>query len=620
MSIHSKSGMKCSIQYGNKKTDNIGEAPVEKRKKSDTEVDPLKTTSESRFSGHSTPISKKGYAFDIEDSPELDYHCSPISLPCTQDGNEVAWDWQVPTTKSSKPQTNLIETPKRTKQLQKKRNSNSPLLQKPLKRKQMRMQNIESIGKFTAELKALTEKMKSLQENNDVQAEQQSKLLIELDSENNEDVLEVLEVDMNNDKHMVKTMTVNNNDKKNINIEDLFDDSIEDGTMEKCSQEVEEKFKINKSKGNAMELSIVNEEEEVEMSSLEKGIQYSTTSSNSVVSFKNSRMSKSSSSVNMNAPLKTYSNNSSKTSSNSSISSSKDTSRQKSLLNNNVINAPNAERMLQTKDFSVFPDDSFDDCLATCIEDDKLLSKSTEYDFSGSNTDCNLNCSKKTSRQTTSNIIQNMKPPNNCVPKRLNTGSVPNKSNNYENSKLIIDDFAEITAANRRETIQKSLTGNTALENRKFFKTKSLSDQYLYQGRNSNVINKTNKPAVPSDKRSQSNTHGSSVSTSFPITKNRQLYDSNNLPSNSGGRSVCTLNGLGEKNAGNSIVKYKSTSNLSSIRETSKATQSVQCTPEEIERKRLEAKMRLEAKRKLLQGSLSCTTSSEAPVKKCVKR
>ncbi|KZC06195.1 hypothetical protein WN55_10104 [Dufourea novaeangliae] len=593
MNKNKKLVAKYDIRQGNKKIENTEEAPVKKSMKVDVGCESPKHSSDLRLSGHSTPIRKKNYAFDVEDSPELDYHCSPISLPCTQDGgNEIAWDWQVSVTKcsndKSKCETTAVETPKRTKQLQKKRNSNSPLLQKPLKRKQVKMENIENIGKFTAELKALSERMKTMQQNgnshstvndDDNQAEHETRLLLEADSESNDDIM--LEIGVNN-KSTINTISTNNNKKENY--EDLFDDSVND-SMVKCSQEIEEKLKLNNSKGIGMELSTVNEEEE--LFSSEKEMQHLTISNTSTTNSKNSNIFKSSSSVNISSHLKTYSNNSSKMSSTSSISgsvsSSKDASTRKSHFNNNIPNTEIENNILQGKVMSQFPDDSFDDCLATCMEDDKVLSKLSEYDFSVSDSDCGLNYSRKFSKQTVTNT-------------------------------------KDYKSVNHKETVQKTFIGNTALETRKFFKTKSLSDQYFYQSRNPSVSNKTNKTVASSEKRFQSNSIVSSVSTSFPITKDQRPYESNNIPSINGIENACILNRLEEKEVGNCIVKYKSTSNLGSIKETVKASHSVQCTPEEIERKRLEAKMRLEAKRKSQQNTGITGTPSEIPVKKSVKR
>ncbi|XP_076666157.1 uncharacterized protein LOC143367831 isoform X2 [Andrena cerasifolii] len=588
--------------------------------KVEVENDSHQYSYESRVSGHSTPIRRKEYTYNVEDSPELDYRCSPISLPCTQDGgNEIAWDWQVPGRSSSnenaKTSNSLVETPKRTKQLQKKRNSNSPLLQKPLKRKQVKMENIENIGKLTRELMAITEKMKRMQQTcrnsttateDSIKLEDESRLLNELDVDSSD---ALSEVGINTDKPETGVIPIDSNHKKGPSYEDLFDDSVDD-SMIKCSQEVEEKLNLCKSKGNdILIMSTVTEERELSSKS-ENEILYFTASNNSAESSKNSSVSKSSSSVGASSRLKTYSNNSSKTtcSSNASISSSKDSCFLKPHFINNALN-------VRENDLSQFPDDSFDDCLATCMEDDKLLSKLAEYDFTVSNADNSLSRSRKTYKQGASNTMNNTKT-SKIVGNLYNT-----KSSSHGNSKLITNDLADDSAASySSEAIKSSFIGNSPLENRKFFKTKSLSDQYFHQKKPSTVNGTTNQTVSSSDKRFQSNSFNLSVSTTSSTVKGKKLYESNKFPSINGVENTRALNRLEEKDTGNCTVKYKSTSNLYSIKEGAKDSQQVQCTPQEIERKRLEAKIRLEAKRKLQVNARVASTPSEVPVKKSVKR
>lgn len=619
MSKNRKLATKCGIQERNKKGDIPDEAPAKKTMKVEIENDSHQHCYESRVSGHSTPIRRKEYAYNIEDSPELDYRCSPISLPCTQDGgNEIAWDWQVPGRSSSnenaKAPNSLIETPKRTKQLQKKRNSNSPL-PKPQKRKQVKMENIENIGKLTAELMAITEKMKSMQqthrnsttaEEDSVKFEDESRLLNELDIDSSD---ALSEVGINKDKHKTGIITVDSNHKKGSSYEDLFDDSVDD-SMIKCSQEVEEKLNLCKSKGNdILIMPTVTEERELSSKS-ENEILYFTASNNTAESSKNSSVYKSTSSVGTTSRLKTYSNNSSKTASpsNASISSSKDSSFLKPHFINNALN-------VRENDLSQFPDDSFDDCLATCVEDDKLLSKLTEYDFTASNADNSLSRSRKTSKQGASNTMNTRK-------SSKITGVLYNaKSSSRGNSMLITDDLADDSEASyRAEAMKKSFIGNSPLENRKFFKTKSLSDQYFQQKKPSTVNGKSNQTVSSSDKRIQSNSFSLPVSTSSSIVKGKKLYESNKFPSINGVENTHALNRLEEKDTGNCTVKYKSTSNLYSIKEVAKDSQQAQCTPQEIERKRLEAKIRLETKRKLQQNTRVACAPAEVPVKKSVKR
>ncbi|XP_012164041.3 uncharacterized protein LOC100643762 [Bombus terrestris] len=593
MNEYKNSKKKCSVQQENCKTNNVQEGSLKQSMKVDIGNNSPQHSYDSRVCGYNTPNEKKDYViYDVEDSPELYYRCSPTSIPCTQDGgNEIAWDWQTSNTKSScdkqTPSNSLIETPKRTKQLQKKRNSNSPLLQKPLKRKQMKMENIENIGKLTAELKALSEKMKSMQQNCDnhnienednTNFETSSTLVIELDSNSSDDMI----MDC---KPKMDSIAINSNNKNPASYADLFDDSIDD-SMVKCSQEIEQKLNLGKDKKNKIiELSTINEKKELSSTPEKKTycLITSNTSSECSESFNISRTSLAST----NGHLKTYSNNSSKT--NATINISTFNSKN---IRNNVKNVSHGKQTLQDKSMSDFPDDSFDDCLATCIEDDKLLSRLSEYDFNPSNSGHNTNHSKKAFKLI-SNPIINKKMPSNFGTKLV----TPSKS------KLFTDDLVdEVETITDEKVIQNSFPSKNSLENRKFFKTKCLSDLCSYQNKNASKV------------RSYST---SSVSTSSSIVKGQNPYKNNNIPSINGMENAHELNRLNEKEGGNCIVKYKSTSNLSSMKE----SQPVRCTPEEIERKRLEAKMRLEAKRKLRHTNRrSIGTISENPEEKSVKR
>lgn len=574
---------------------------------------------ESCAAGHSTPIHTKDYAFDIEDSPELDYRCSPVLLPCTQDGgNEIAWDWQTSGSKSSndksKPQNNHIETPKRTKQLQKKRNSNSPLLQKPLKRKQVKRENIENIGKLAAELQALSEKMKNMQENfkddegNNVDEQCESnKFLIKLDDDISGDIM--ADEIFNNEKSKVDSNASSSLNKQSPNYDDLFDDSVND-SMVKCSQEIEEKLNLCKSKQIDMsELSTISEKRNLSSSAEKESHCWSM----STISTETSK----SSSTNRSSCLKTYSNNSSKTSSKLHVSML--TARR---FNNNIANVSSEKQKLQDTTMSDFPDDSFDDCLATFMEDDKLVSKLSEYDFSPSKSGPNASHSRRTFKQAGRNTSNSEK----RISKNLFSEPIvhTNRSTNSKNSILLTNELRdEVQTVNDNETMRKLFHAQNGLENRKFFKTKSLSDQRFYQGRNATTISKIGKisdSVAPSENRFPLNSVDSSVSTTFPIVRSQNSCKNNNFSSINGMENAHTLDRLEGKGAGNCIVKYNSTGNLCSTKE-AKDSQSVQCTPEEIEQKRLEAKMKLEAKRKLQQTNLRIAgTPQGVPVKRSVKR
>ncbi|CAL7951062.1 unnamed protein product [Xylocopa violacea] len=580
MSKHKISIKKFCVQPEKLVINNVDEAPVKKIMKTDIGNDSLHHSYDVHVSGHSTPIQKRDSLIDMEDSPELDYRCSPISMLLTQDGgNEIGWDWQTPANKNSNEKSkiaNNTETPKRTKQLQKKRNSNSPLLHKPLKRKQVKMENIENIGKFSAMLKALDEKMKSIQQNcnnvveneTDSGCEHENKMMIE---SNNEEVI------VNNDKSKINSITVNSNNGKDSNYEDLFDDSIDD-SMVKCSQEIEEKLNLCPTKRNdIMELSTLSEEKE--SSSISEREFNLLTSANSIHSSKSSNISKTSSS-NTSGHLKTYSNNSHKTNSIVNVSPS-----YSKLFNNNVINVPNTKQSLQ--DISDFPDDSFDDCLATFMEDDRL----SEYDFCPPNSN-RTSHSKNTCKQAVPSTINDKKMSSSCFSKST---AYNGRSNNHGNSKLITNNLGKTITD--KEIVLNSFPNKSGSENKKFFKTKSLSDQSFCQSRNIN--SRTNVTTAL-------NSVKPSVSTTFPAKSGQNLNKNNYFSSTNGLENTHTLNRLGEKEGGNCIMKYKSTSNLFSSKEV-KESQPMHCTPEEIERKRLEAKLRLEAKRKLHQTNKKIT-------------
>lgn len=562
---------KCKrLTTRNRKPDNREEAQATKNMTLQIEHGDSSDSSDNpyalRVSGHSTPIQKREQIFHAEDSPDSDYRCSPIMLPCTQEGgNEIAWDWHSSVSKSTADKIeNIVDTPKRTKLLQKKRNNNSPLLQKPHKRKQVKMENIENIGKLTAELKALTERMKNMKQNEEKKSDPRDDTMLEVVEE---------------EKVAVQTSSTTDTSKKGSSYEDLFDDSI-DASMAKCSQQVEEKFNLCRSKESDVCVLSAVKEKGGSSSSCEKEI-LNFTSSISVDSSKNSSTSNYSSTSNASSYLKSYAKNSSKTNSTlNRTANSSATAVQKPYVNNNVKHVENGNtrgkhtlRKESKLGVCEIPDDSFDDCLAMCIEDEKLLSQNDVYLFpEGPDDQTKCNAAKANSR----------------------------KLNNIVSRTLIYPE----TQTNARSATATSET----MENRKFFKTKSLSDQYFQQ--NSNASNRDTKSSgqVQAAK---------SVSSAHPTVSTQNSFADNNLSFNRL-ENTHALNRSAEKDGGSCIIKYKSTGHLYSNTETAKTTQPVQCTPEEIERKRLDAKMRLEAKRKLQQNTMGC--SGSFPIKRPVKR
>lgn len=546
--------------------------------------------------GHSTPIRQKDSSNNVEKSPNLDYCPSPILLPYTQEGgNEVAWDWQSSLSKTpdnrSKKQNVQCETPKGTKVLQKKRNSNSPLLYKPLKRKTIKMENIENIGQFAAELQALNERMKIIKE-----TDKNSSNCVEEDAPT---IINDKEIRNNEQNCIEKIDDRNNVSKTSASYDDLFDDSIDD-SMARCTQEIEEKFNLIAVEGS----STIHSQENIER---EESFRANNTSDKtSPVQFTLDERSKEPSAKDFfredanDNKLKTYSKLSSKRDANSSVRVSGFPSRKDEDLHKRCLNNNNMYRGIEkpcnnkkpskdsTAELFDIPDDSFDDCLATCVEDEKLLSASTEAgDFlarKNDNTEFEASCKSLT--------------------------YVPLKRILFCNSVV-----SEAKLVNSFKTTAKVEAFSTAsTENRKFFKTKSLSDQYIGQDAITNAKNKTASGTCASRYTAKSASHLNSLSKCSIVTRTSvstkplatndhcKIEDSANLLTRNAGRTHGSdVNRSAVRDGGDRFVKYNSTGNMNyETKETTKtSSQPTRCTAEEIERKRLRAKMRLEARRKL---------------------
>nr|XP_012226294.1 PREDICTED: homeobox protein 13-like isoform X2 [Linepithema humile] len=417
-------------------------------------------------SGYDTPVIKKQCANNTEDSPMLNYYPSPTLLPFTQEGgNEVAWDWQSSVSKTpedrSKKQNACCDTPKGTKLLQRKRNSNSPLLYKPFKRKIIKMKNIENIGQFAAELQALNEKVRFIKQNDKshsddhVQEEEEASILVNTSNEQ-----EVSRVTNNEQNCIGETNNDGNILRNNVsgNYDDLFDDSV-DESMIKCTQEMEEKFNLIAEKENFTQANVEKKESPC--------VNEATVKTSVELVF-NENFKESPTKIilhkgtNHSNTIKTYSRLPMKKDANSSIhtAAQRDKSRQiadKSHLNNNnnMINSliKSCDNKKLSKHYSTevfdFPDDSFDDCLATCVEDEKLLFN----DF--------------TTRKSDSTKFETSY-------KRLTHASLK----------------SEVKPTNFLKSTVKVEPPSSIFENRKFFKTKSLSDQYFAQNAHTSVRRK----------------------------------------------------------------------------------------------------------------------------------
>lgn len=525
---------------------------------------------------HSTPIAKKpSVNADVEESPDLDY--SPILLPHTQEGgNEIAWDWQsslrTPENRNRR-QKVLCETPKGTKLLQKKRNANSPLLHKPLKRKTMKTENMENIGQFAAELQALNEKMRVMKENKIHSGDcvKEKKALMNTSSEEKTSEIKAnfqnrIGESINDNRRNSIGVTNDHNDaeikkESNESYDDLFDDSVDDD-MIRCTQEIEEKFNLM-DKGNSIHLQVKKEESCTNDISDKTSVQFSS-SENCKKPLVRSILDASSSNT-----LKTYSKMSSRRDVNSSIHAIAQRSKDpyKSCLNNNNtihshIKKPCDKKLSKddTVDFLDFLDDSFDDWLVTCVEDEKLLPN--KFDASLTRKDDN------TKFQANYKCLTN----------------APLKS--------------EAKSADSLKFMAKT-SNISCLENRKFFKTKSLSDQYVNRDANMNAKGTTNASCYATKPMSLNSSRGlsrtsvvrTSVSTKPIVTNDRKIE-----------KNAISLDGMGRthgsdvdrrtvKSVGDSFIKHHSTGNIKNDKPemTKTGSQPTRCTAEEIERKRLEA-------------------------------
>ncbi|XP_020284903.1 TRAF3-interacting protein 1-like isoform X2 [Pseudomyrmex gracilis] len=449
-------------------------------------------------SGYNTPVRKKQITNNTQESPDLDYLQSPILFPCTQESaTEVAWDWQSSLNKTpesrNKKRNTQFETPKRAKLLQKKRNSNSPLLYKPLKKKTVKMESIENIGQFSAELQALNEQMRHIKQSNtisfnvDVKEEEEEEEEEEgggggggggggererergrgrerdkrhrdreekmvLASRNTNEEVE-------DQQNCIGETNDCNNSKNDGSYDDLFDDSV-DECMIRCTQEMEEKFKLIADKENSMSSDVITKKEPHHSSNVDKTCTNFTCNENSKVSPKHTSYK----GTNNSAALKTgFSLRRRSLERNTAVQ--KDKNLYRTCLNNNdtmthshVKKICDNSTSVKSNTTELFGDDSFDDCLATCIEDEKVedekvLSSSTV-------------CDKFSTRQ--------------------NNGAESDISYKYLPQKLL---KSEATSANSLKTaIQTETSASSSFQHRKFFKTKSLSD-HLHSIKTSTITN-----------------------------------------------------------------------------------------------------------------------------------
>lgn len=528
------------------------------------------------ISNHSTPVTSKQNP-NVEEALEPNHYQSPLLLPCTQEGgNEVAWDWHnsLKKTPESKNKRKIIhcETPKGTKILHKKRNSDSPLLYKPLKRKTI---NLENIGQFAAELQALTKKMSVIKHNDEDYSNNQVVKIepIIADTSYKEEV----PINEDNKQNSIGEINDHNNVIKEVNYDDLFDDSIDDDII-RCTQEIEEKLNSIVNEGNSTYLESNIKKEELSQISCVN----SASNKNTVQSTSNENIKELPTEnifhrgTNNNNTLKTYSKLSLKRSSDSNIHIAGQTNKHfyKSCLSDNNMIYSSIKNLADNKKLSKnkpiksfdFPDDSFDDCLAACIEEEKLLPT----------------------------IFNSLVHKNNSAKSEANYGHLTHAPLKLE--------------TNSFKSAVKSETSSTNLStDKKFFKTKSLSDQFINQSMVTNTRNKANPMRtmlhLNSTKSSMITYTSASVSTNPIVTNDCKVENS----AISLMRSATRTYGSGDVNRcivkedGNHFIRHHSTGNMkNNTKEVSKTgSQPTRCTKEEIERKRLQALMKLEAKRKM---------------------
>ncbi|XP_066592676.1 GATOR2 complex protein WDR24-like isoform X3 [Prorops nasuta] len=435
----------------------------------------------------STPIRNKDNIQNAKNSPEHEYGHSPVSLPLTQDGtNEVVWDWQnsLPSTVNNRGSFSS-DTPKRRKLLQKKRNSNSPLLYKPPKRKLVKEKEMESMGQWKAELQALSEKVKTIQETEDINICNDRNL-----KENSNGTELIVDVNVYNSDNSTK-MDSNTDDstsqKESADYSELFDDSIDESMMI-CSQEIESKFQScaiadaciitnNYTYGNNKVLSDTTKNE-IQCNMVVNSYASSKLPALQMLGLCNRSMIKTNKLTSVVTNL----------TSNGLENPKKDT--EAAYHNNNIINISEqtscVQKIKSEKSNSIlldFPDDSFDDCLANCIEDDKLTPKTIKSTYNFKNEECS-NMLSEANKFHSSNVTQK------CNMSNKFAKSFVHSKKNQEDSHLIDITNGNITvqpnSITNKIVPQTDPIHTSLMENRKFFKTKCLSDSYFAQNNHAN--------------------------------------------------------------------------------------------------------------------------------------
>ncbi|KAL7306521.1 hypothetical protein TKK_0001218 [Trichogramma kaykai] len=211
---------------------------------SSDEIKVIKSGGSQTKAGHSTPIQNRLNKPDSE-SPDLHYNDSPIEPLTQHPPNEVGWDYNRPKDDSNSPDSkDISQTPKRSFLLAKKRNSNSPLIHKPMKKLMQEEQKVY-IADFVAQLQAIQSNVKTVETKcNETQSavdDAESQLIIETHSQPSDDSIRLqLQVSaIESPKNVDKSPELCKGIRKNLHSA-LCDDSMED-MMVICSQQIEEK-------------------------------------------------------------------------------------------------------------------------------------------------------------------------------------------------------------------------------------------------------------------------------------------------------------------------------------------------------------------------------------------
>lgn len=632
---------------------------------------------------HSTP---KRSSLKVSGTQEqADNHMSPSLLPCTQEGgNEVAWDWQSPLAKSatchrSRTNNENVGTPKRKTLLHKKRNSNSPLLYKPSKRKFMQNDNQqECVEIFTAEMKALSEQIKTVPKEEENQV---GRIETEGKSDGGEDEL-LIDMDIEDfgecesklvpQKEVAKTLWKKpESPVGKTSLDDLFDESIED-CMVKCSQEVEEKLRLesrfetsktNPSGGNdsLKDFSWHQHSYKSFVASKEKPYKtnqvLSSSRSTDGKHAKTESVKSDGSKSTMKESQTACSSSTKAKSSSTECEKSKATiekcgnSPQSSRLNSNkeTASVSRTNNTVVTKQSEIFeiPDDSFDeDFLDVCFDD---VENTTAERTSGLNQSSNRygKCYSSPHLNAPSDTASTAKFVGIASRKLLlpPPGETPTNNSRLKNDPNLFPRTSSNESFESRSTsVQQSQSSATNVS-RKFFKTKSFSssnfdDRSVDRSQFPSTTTVTNSVTLhtTNGKNGKSNfcLKRSSVSTEQQQqqqqrqqqqhTKSTDKYSDNAWPRTNGehNNGIKHFNRNASKDDGNrlNIISEGAQKPHNGVKDGTTGSQLTQiCTPEEIERKRREAKMKLEIKRKLQArsksaGILTDFTTNKAPFPK----